>query len=225
MGAAREGIGAGKLGGAPVTSATELFSDYNYYRLFTEHVNIARSNGKWIRYLKETPTRLAALAAMGAWCRDRRYDSRHWLCWLFYRNRWKYARPFHQLVPGSRRTLKSMLAAYGDCGHLPMFERRMRELGHAQQIANGQVYDGNRDLAASTEALKRRYMMFGDPDGCFADQRSNGFHPKSLVCAQCPLASSCEQKLRAMAVYDIVALRNGEITVEQAKREVSFRGR
>jgi hypothetical protein len=208
-----------------VTSATELFSDYNYYRLFTEHVHLSRAKGNWIRYLKETPERLAALAAMGAWCRDRRYDSRHWLCWLFYRNKWRYARPFHQLVPGSKRTLKSMLKGYENCGNLAMFDRRIRELGQADKAATGQVYDGNRDLAASTEALKQRYMMFADPDGCFADERTNGYHPQSLVCAQCPLAIGCEQKLRAAAVYDIVALRRGEITVEQAKREVSFRVR
>jgi hypothetical protein len=118
-----------------------------------------------------------------------------------------------------------MLKAYKDCGNLEMYDRRMRELGYAQKLEAGKVYDGNRDLAASTEALKRRYMMFSDPDGCFVDERTNGYHPKSLVCAQCPLAIGCEQKLRAAAAYDIVALRKGEITVTQAKREVSFRVR
>lgn len=208
-----------------MTSATELFGDYNYYRLFTEHVKTAQMKGKWIRYLKETPERLASLSAMGMWCRDRRYDPRHWLCWLFYRNRWRYARPFHQLVPGSKRTLKSMVTAYEDCGRLQMFDRRMRELDHGERVAAGQVYDGNRDMSTTTEALKRRYMMFTDPDGCFADERTNGYHPRSLVCAQCPLALRCEQRLRASAAYDIVALRNGEITVQQAQREVSFRVR
>lgn len=208
-----------------MTTAAELFGDYNYYRLFTRNVIEARAQGKWLRYLKETPDRLAALTAMGAWCRDRRYESRHWLCWLFYRNRWAYARPFHQLVPGSKKTLRSMLRAYEDCGYLPMYDRRMRELGHAQDQAEGRLYDGNRDLAATTEALKRRYMFFADADGCFTDERTNGYHPKSLVCAQCPLAGQCEQKLRATAVYDIVALRRGDITVEQAKREVAFRVR
>jgi hypothetical protein len=208
-----------------MATATELFSDYNYYRLFTGHVAEARASGKWIRYLKETPERLAALAAMSAWCCDRGYSSRHWLCWLFYRNHWKYARPFHQLVPGSKRTEKAMVSAYQACRFLAMYDRRMRELGYDADVAAGAIYDGNRDMAASTEALKRRYMMFSDPDGCLSDLRTNGYHPRSVVCGQCPLAGRCEQNLRAGAVYDIVALRNGAMTAEQAKHEAWIRGK
>lgn len=208
-----------------MATATELFGDYNYYRLFTGYVAESRANGKWIRYLKETPERLAALTAMGAWCSNRQYNSRHWLCWLFYRNHWKYARPFHQLVPGSARTEKAMVSAYAVCGGLPMYDRRMRELGFDADVAAGAVYDVNRDMAASTEALKRRYMMFSDPDGCLSDLRTNGYHPRSMVCGQCPLAGRCEQNLRASSNFDIVALRNGSMTAAQAKREVSIRGR
>jgi hypothetical protein len=129
------------------------------------------------------------------------------------------------LVPKSKRAEKTLIGAYGECGYLAMYDRRIRELRYDGDVAAGRIYDGNRDLAATTEALKRRYMMFADPDGCFSDTRTNGYHPKSVVCAQCPLAARCEQRLRAGAVYDIVALRNGDITAEQAKREVSIRGR
>lgn len=206
-------------------SATELFADYNYYRLFTQHVAQYRARGRMVRYLKETPDRLAALAAMASWCRDRKFDPRHWLCWLFHRNHWKFARPFHQLIPGSKRTEKALLKAYEECGYLSMYDRRIRELNLVRDIAQGELYDGNRDLSSTVEALKRRYAMFGDADGCFGDDRAKGYHPRSIICAQCPLAAQCERKLRASAAYDIVALRNGQITVEQAKREVSFRVR
>lgn len=206
-----------------MATAIELFSDYNYYRLFTKHVAEARTNGRWVRYLKETPDRLAALTAMGAWCRARNYNPRHWLCWLFYRARWRYPRPFHQLVPGSKRTEKAMVQAYDECGFLAMYDRRIRELKFDADVTSGRIYDGNRDTSATTEALKKRYMLFADPDGCFSDTRTNGYHPKSVVCAQCPLAARCEQQLRAGAVYDIVALRRGDISVEQVKREVSVR--
>ena len=203
-----------------MVTATELFADYNYYRLHTRHIESARQQGKYIRYLDATPERMRYVEAMRVWCEGKAYSPRHWLCWLFYRNRWGFSRPLNQLVPKSWKSAKIMIAAYENCRFLPMYDRRMRQLRHAADVAAGTVYDRNRDMSTTTEHLKRRYMQFNDPEGCLTDDRANGYHPRSPICGQCRLAQACEAKLRSEAVYDIVALRRGEITVAQAKREV-----
>ena len=147
------------------------------------------------------------------------------MCWLFYRGHWRFARPFHQLVPGSPRKEKQLLAAYREVESLPMYERRIRQLTHMQRWSTGQIYDGNRDLAATTEALKRRYLRFEDPEGCMGDERTNGYHPRSLVCARCALAQACERQQRSTAAFDIVALSEGQISADQARMEAVIRGR
>lgn len=208
-----------------MATARELLDDYNYYRSFTEHVHAMRDTDQWVRFVKETPERLAAMARMSAWCEERRYDARHWLCWLFYRGHWRYARPFNQLVPGSKRTEKKLVEAYAKVTELPMFVKRTQQLSYMTRANTEQIYDGNRDMAATTEALKRRYLRMADPEGCMEDERSNGYHPRSLVCARCVLAIGCERKLRAGVDFDIVALRDGRMTAAQARAEVACRGR
>lgn len=207
-----------------MATAQDLFGDYNYYRAHTQHVHELADSGQWVCFLKETPERLAALARMAAWCAERKYDSRHWLCWLFYRGHWRYARPFNQLVP-SKRSHKKLVAAYAESVDLPLFHRRMRQIVYVEQVTTGQIYDSNRDLSATTEALKKRYLRLSDPEGCMTDDQSCGYHPQSLACARCALAQECERRLRESVSFDITALRDGRITVEQARMEVACRGR
>jgi hypothetical protein len=207
-----------------MATAQELFDDYNYYRSFTQHVKEKRDAGQWIRFLRETPERLASLAQMAAWCESRNYDPRHWLCWLFYRGHWRFARPFNQLIP-SKRIEKKLIKSYKHVTDLPMYRQRMRELAFVDRIDTGQIYDSNRDLSATTEALKRRYLRLEDPDGCMQDERSCGYHPRSLVCARCIKARECEYQLRTTVNFDIIALRKGEVTSSQAYMEGVIRGR
>lgn len=199
-----------------MATARELFDDYNFYRAHTRNVQEIREKGQPIRFMKETPERLALLARMAAWCGGRGFEPRHWLCWLFYRGHWRFARPFNQLIPGSTKTEKSLLAAYARVKNLPMYDQRIRQITHMERVDAEQIYDGNRDLAATTEALKRRYLRMGDPEGCLEDERANGYHPRSFVCARCALAQPCERRLQSTARYDIVALRDGRLTAAQA---------
>ena len=82
----------------------------------------------------------------------------------------------------------------------------------------GTVYDRARDISHQAEAIKRRHLADGRPDLCLTDmdEYTFGYHPKSLLCARCPLTQQCIMTLQNKYPFDVVALRNGQINMQQA---------
>lgn len=203
---------------------TQLLSDYNYYRSHTRDV-ITRRAEHPVRDLKATKNRLDVLREMVGWCTQNEVDPRLWLYTLFDLRHWSFAPNFAHLVPKSKRTAKKNLERYANLRDIPIFQKRIAYETQQDAEADGRVFDPNRDVSYSAEALKRRYLNAGEVQRCMdeMDTYTLGFHPRSLVCARCPMASQCEQTLQARMPFDITALRRGQITVQQA-RQAAYHG-
>lgn len=206
-----------------VVTADQLFADYNFWRLHTWNVQRMEKEGIPIRTLtdKNGEKRLA-LNQLRYWCGRRDLDTRFFLATLFGRTRWQFAPQFGQLIPKSAAATAKAIHRYHnpDSATMTLFRLRVSQEVRRDQELSGAAYDGSRDLSATTEALKRRYLEEGDAERCLEEMDTNtlGYHPRSLVCAGCALASRCEALLRHKSpAFDIIALRRGELTLEQAK--------
>jgi hypothetical protein len=166
--------------------------------------------------MRETPERLKALEGMAAWCRERQIDPRHWLQSLFASRRWIFAPQWNQLT--SEKHLKKK---YPKSIASKPYQEMVTAEWQSGQAVRGKLFDVNRDLSPVTEAIKARYLWKNEADRCFAriQDETFGFHPLSLACARCPKAGDCERVLRSLAQFDIVALRRGSITMEQAAQQ------
>lgn len=202
--------------------ARELLSDYDFYRLHTTQVATLRDRGIPIRGLKPTKARLESLEMMAVWCEENGLDAGLWLYTLFRRSWMRFAPRFDQLIP-SKRTLRKQIARYHNLGDVPLYRDRCRMKNQARAVAAGDNYDPNRDMSSTTEAVKRLYLKDGDGDGCMSDERSLGYHPLSKVCVACPVSETCAVQLQGRVSFDILALRRGEITAEQAQGVVACR--
>jgi hypothetical protein len=126
-----------------------------------------------------------------------------------------YAPLWTQLTP------KANLPRYHALIHTEPFQKKVQHELHADQRERGASYDPNRDVSATTEAVKRRFLALNDSSGCMARLRTEtlGFHPRSTVCARCPQGLRCADALRALVRFDILAYRAGAITLEQARQQ------
>jgi hypothetical protein len=193
-------------------TAQTLIRDYDAYYLQTAHIKSLKARGAPINGVKVTPDRLAALDNMAQWCRAKNLDPRHWLQSLFQSRRWLFAPQWTQLT--SEKHLKKYRA-------LPVsqaYQTKIANESATSKMQRGVSYDVNRDLSPTTEGIKQTYLGRGEADRCMAQMRSEtlGYHPKSHVCARCSKAVVCAASLASLAGFDIVALRAGKITMEQA---------
>lgn len=197
----------------------QLLDDFGYYFSHTGYVNRLRSAGRPVRWPKMTKERREALQEMRRWCAERDFDPRLYLYSLFQARNWAYPPQWAHLVPKTKKTEKKVVERYYALTDTPLYQKRMDQLIRHSQSGAGVVFDPNRDISASAEAAKRQYLDLDDTAGCMSAiaSRTYGFHPRSLVCARCPSALECQRRLQAMVPFDIVALRRGEITVEQAR--------
>jgi hypothetical protein len=205
-----------------------ILDDYNYYRSYTAHVQQIRAKGGYVRQLQmrtKKEDRQPLFQAMVDFCQEYRLDPKLWLYLLFKIRGWRAAPRVDQLVPKSRKTLQKNLELYADLSDLPLFQKYRHEKQQTAAVQNGTAWDVNRDIGYSTEALKRRYINEGDAERCLSEleERTYGFHPRSLVCARCPLKTECTQKLEAKFGAHIVPLRRGDITIQQAQQLTLFR--
>ncbi len=197
-------------------SAEQLLDDYNHYRFQTNNVQKMRTSGKRIGSLgkKNLPT----FESLHEWCTTKGIEPRRWLASLFETRRWLFAPPLHQLQ--SPKHLKR----YPNVGAISAYRKRLQQERVKRQNVAGEVFDPNRDTSNGAELLKKRYLDFGHPDQCIAATMTEtyGYHPKSEQCARCPLRQQCAQQLQASVPFDIMALRLGNITSEQAKAAVYY---
>jgi hypothetical protein len=138
---------------------------------------------------------------------------------LFTARRWLFAPKLHLSHLQSEK-------------HIPKFRRprdmalfRQRVTEEAALSYDADNFDPNRDINATAENAKRYYLRFNDTVGCMQrmDDETFGFHPRSLVCARCPAKAECQVKLESSLNCDVMALRRGEITSEEAKAQALIR--
>lgn len=205
-----------------MSTTEQLWNDYNNYRFRTAQVTrLEQTRGVNPRSLKRSDHRLEALEKMGAWCGDRGIDPRHWLYSLFAARKWVFAPRFDHLI--SPKHLKKYPLLKRQAGGL--YDRTMRAEVTATRRDSGRTYDPNRDTSPTIEALKQALAGVDDSQGCMARLRETlGYHPKSRVCAECSRAAECETQLQGRMPFDIVALRNGEISLREAQEMAAYHG-
>lgn len=201
-----------------MNGAETLLEDYNAYRFRTHNIQQLRQRGQYVQSLG--PKRISAFQELYQWCVERSIDPRRWLCSLFEARRWLFAPPLNQLKS------KKHLDRYSKITDLPAFQTRLAQERTKRRHIEQKTFDPNRDLTASAESLKSRYLEMGNLDRCMEqmDTETYGFHPKSSVCSRCPVQNQCAAMLRGKVRFDIMALRCGEITADQAKAIV-YHGR
>lgn len=206
-----------------------ILDDYNYYRAHTSHVKAMRAQGRYVADVKMRTKagddRTPYFEELVGFCSEHQLDPKMWLYMLFKIRGWKAAPKFNQLVPKSKKTLQKNLNIYANLSDIPLFQKNRDQKRHQEAVDSGEVYDKNRDLGFTTEAIKRRYLNEGDSERCMAEmeERTFGYHPQSLVCARCPSVTQCAQLLEAKYGTHIIALRRGEITARQAQQLSLFK--
>lgn len=192
----------------------QLFRDYNHYRFHTNHYQKLVAAGKMqAASLKPLKQRLDALSKMAGFCAEHGIDPRHWLYTLFQTKRWLFAPRFDQLTP------KAHLERYSNLQHSPnsLYATKIRTEWQQDRGDRGASYDARRDMSATTEAYKRNYLEI-NPEVCLDNiDKTLGYHPKSLVCARCPIRQRCESQLSAAQGYDVSKLRRGEMSLNEAQ--------
>lgn len=200
-----------------LVTVQRLFDDYLHYRRHTAHYRRVQEERPYLREPKLNPERRKRLQEMLDFCEENDLDPRWWLYSLFHARQWIAAVRWDHLVPRTNKTKVRALDRYRKLNSAPLLEKSMWKKPMEGPSA---VLDVNRDLLVSVENLKRRYREYQLVDRCMDDSRNvtYGFHPKSQVCVECSLAKECESRLRSMFPFDIIALRRGEITSDQALR-------
>lgn len=203
----------------------QLFEDYKHYRHHTANYIRVKKERPYFREMKLRADRAKALKEMELWCRRKGVDPRWWLYSLFSSREWVAAPKFEQLVPKTKRTEKKALARYEALQEAPLYAQQITNRIQQDRRDQYTTYDPNRDISGTVENIKRRYLSEHDAQRCVDEMSSVtfGYHPKSLVCARCPLMTECEARLRKTVPFDIVALRRGDITIDEAKR--AYHGR
>lgn len=194
----------------------ELFRDYQLYRKRTANFLALKARRGYLRDPKLSDERRRALVRMSEWCATQNLDPRWFLYSLFAARRWVAAPRWDQLVPRSKATERRAVARCQAMSAAPLLSERVDE-----QIASLRpTYDVNRDLCGTAENRKRVHLSRGDYEGCMAETQTvtYGYHPSSYVCQSCPAREECERRLRGSVGFDIMALRRGELSLDEAKR-------
>jgi hypothetical protein len=192
------------------TIAEQLFNDYNNLRLNTSYIKKKRDQGCYVASISRK--HLATFESLVQWCEEHNVESRRWLYSLFVIRHWIYPPKLNQLK--STKHLKRFQTI-----ELPGYSERLQVENTAVLRKEGRVFDRKRDITKSAELLKRRYVQWGFTDRCIAEMEEStfGYHPKSDVCQACPSRFECARILQGKVKYDIMSLRLGIITAEQAR--------
>lgn len=197
-----------------------LFGDYTYYRKHTAHYKSVRQT-TFLRELQSTKARLSIMEQMAAWCSRQGIDASQWLYSLFVNRQWLFAPP---LVIG-QLTSKKSLEKYKKFNDYKFYNDYQREKILAARCRNNTQFDPNRDVNPSIEKYKLYYKSQNRFDACMDDMTVHtfGYHPKSLVCLDCPIRLECKTKLEAIVNFDIMALRLGFLSSETAQIQARTR--
>lgn len=194
-----------------MVSARQLFGDFQYYRQHTTYFRAQRERRPYFSPLKATPARLKVLEEMAVWCVGRGIDPREWLYSLFAVRHWR----FPPLLESSHLQSEKHLPRFQAIEDYDLYRRRLYET--ESPAARQRRFDPNRDLSHTAELAKTQYLRTGGPGQCMAvmAEETLGYHPESGVCRICSGARQCADLLVRTVGFDILALRRGEITVDQ----------
>jgi hypothetical protein len=208
-----------------------LLDDFNFYRTHTNHFQKLRTEHPGIKLSKMNKQREQLLAEMVAWCRSQDLDPRYWLFCLFVRGRWLFAPKW---TPGffmSKNALAWNRAKSGKTSDR-LYRERLAHTQDIQRAQQGTTLEFNPDihLSAEAEARKQKYQRLGEMLLCLDNIQDPqyptlGWHPASKFCELCVSREQCKEKLRALYRYDVVALREGKITLFQANLTKVTNGR
>lgn len=190
----------------------KLFDDYVYWRTMTAHYQNRRANGPFAVGLRFTKDREEGITKMYDFCRTNRLDPRKWLCFLFVLRNWRIPPMFNELAP------KKHIEKFRAFGSIPELDWKLK----AEQPPPEN--DPNKDLIASNEAIKSRLQREGQSYACLCNTNERlGYHPRSPVCSTCPVKRTCETITRKRFNFDIVGLRAGRVSVEDARHAAYYR--
>lgn len=191
-----------------------MFADFQRYRLQTASIQKVRANAGWARMHKETPERLQLFEQTASWCRERQIDPRLWIYNLFRSRSWT----FPPQLQANHLMSENLIPKYERLGYQVLDGYRERFTPKKK----GPPFDPHVDISFTAEALKKLYQSQGDQARCLREttDRTLGWHPKSSTCMTCPLAMQCRENLAKLVDFDIVGLREGRLTVEEAKAVV-----
>ena len=197
----------------PNDEAVRLFNAYRGWWLQTSNIQ-ARRQKHPVTPHKMTPERLELFRDMVYFCREKKLDPRLWLYLLFRVRRWTFA---PRLTRGCLLSEK-MVSRYNRMIAKECLDG-YRRITYQKDTLD---FDPNRDLSSRAEALKLRYEKYSEKERCMLEtpDRTYGFHPESKVCQRCLIRQECLQNLQNMVSFDILALREGRITADQAKATV-----
>ncbi len=192
-----------------------LWHDFIHYRDKTAQAHKLRSKG-FLRPLVQKPERLRALERLAVFCEKHSVSPRLYLYSLFQVRKWLYAPRWEHL---NDKAFAKHLPRLENITDISFYRERMNHEARRAEEVEVPRYDPNRDISNTVESLKRRYLSAGDSFRCVSRMATEtfGYHPRSAVCAQCPLQQQCKTKLLSSVSFDILALRRGEITARQAQ--------
>lgn len=194
-----------------------IWDDFLYWQAKTGHYQRRQKENPYLKPMKATPERLALMSELKDWCVKRNIAVRQWLFTLFAIRRWLYA---PRLETGYLCSEKH-LPRYRKFRDYRLYTIRLREMENADPVIQlEKSFDPNRDINHTVELTKQKYLETGRTDLCVEGMNTEtfGYHPKSKICAKCPIKQDCKNKLVASVNFDIMKLRRGEITSEQAYR-------
>jgi len=200
------------------TIAEQLLEDYNEYRRGTGHAQTLKQQGRFASRVSRK--HLHQFEALAQWCSSHRVEPRRWLASLFESRRWLFPPKLTQLQS------EKHLQRYAKMDSIPVYRDKIHREHQTDARQSGRIFEPARDLSNSAEMLKRRYAATGNFDRCLQSMGETfGFHPKSLACSTCPVRQKCLATLQSQVDFDILALREGKITFEQATMAAYYAGR
>lgn len=205
--------------------AIRLFRDFNFYREQTTRIQQVKAQRGFAAQYKLTNQRIEFFESLIGWCRNNQVDPRLWLYTLFRARRW--------YEPPALRNLNSAKKEFMSKKHLDKYEKLLESNvldGYMKHIRKDvrprDEFDPNKDILPRIEQVKDQLLMTQQSERCMLKMvdETFGYHPKSKVCGRCPIAVQCAQKLKGSVDFDIIALREGLITVQEALAEKRKRG-
>lgn len=199
-----------------VDLSDQLLADWNYYRLQTHHVHELREKNVYVKAKKMDAGTREVLNDMREWCATHSLEPRLWIFALFKLRQWMYA---PKLTHGCLLST-NLIPKYKRMSGIGFF--RLRRRVTQRQDREDDMFDPNRDLSPAVEGIKRQFVQTDNAGTCMAQMldRTLGWHPKSPVCLGCPVACECAIRLCGLVRFNVLALRRGKITTQQAQATV-----
>ena len=189
-----------------------LFSDYINFREHTVNWKRVKECKRYMRPMKLTDERKRIFEIFIDWCDKRGLPPRQWIYTLFAIRRWIFAPQLELKFLCSEKHIPKF-ESFSD---YRFYQRYLDDQSEKTKWTNEKLFDPNIELTRSVEETKRSIVLIGGPQACMDVMTTEtfGYHPKSQICTVCDGRFNCAEKLQALAGFDILSLRRGEIKKE-----------